>query len=296
MTSKYFTTSSMVLVLLLTMGCLSSSIATPVSKQIQIVPISLTKAPSAEAGWQDIIIGIVFVNSSGNFLSGEIWNLLSPGSDSVTLTTAEGYSYNLSPQGYVVEDEFPIGLKNAIFTLPPGFIFRGFADIDMSKHSLFSVIYELRGRIAQNATPQALNIAGFSTIPLENISSPVFPGGENYPLKHVGDSIEIADRFALTIISFTKNTYQEYDNASIVTATLRFENLNKGYQEELNIESYLIGDDGITSLRLGCPEPKLSAGPLQTIQTQVCFLVDENTQNLRMVIFGDVNDVFDTGY
>jgi len=240
------------------------------AEQIRIIPIKLDISPP-QNGWQSVNVEAAFENISGQWSSGTIET------DSSVLVTKEGYSY-------------PVSTSDWAWMLPPGFRFHGYVGSWVGPYTI-----AFKAQIAQNTHVQKLVVPMYGDIDLENISPVTFPGGDSYRLKKIGDVLEIPGKGRISVLSFSRE-------ADRITAVLRFENLDKGYETSLQIGFIILGDDGFLrpatlSSDYGYGSPKITAGPAQTIETNVGCSVEPSVKNLRLILTtGDVNEVYDTGY
>lgn len=288
-------------------ACKSGSSSFPPTAQWEIIP-TLVEISPAEGGWQDVRIKIAFENKTGRFSTPDI--LVSTNS---IITVEEGFSYPVTARRF-----FRVGLSGSRYTelgrvgfvgdvftteaFPPGFRIKGYyqdsyAGIQMD---------EFYARIAQNTHPEKITIPNYGDVDLKNVVSVDFPGGGNYsPLRKVGDTIEITGKARLTILSFTKETFATVNDdvpaVDIITAWIKLENLSAGYQTSLQLAFFALNDDGIFGRTYSFThnsdcQPALTVGPAQTIETKVCLYMPSNSKNIRVILTGEANEVYETGY
>jgi len=282
--------------------------ATPEPGRWRIIPTKVEIEPIG-GGWQCVRIEVAYENGTQEFSTKRF------AMDGSYIVVKEGFTYPVwaryndagcgaGPAGG--HEGHAIGLFGDC-VLPPRFRARGlFSAIGWGLGSGANEYYWcLHARIAQSTHPSKVIIPAYGEIDLEkDRRDVVFPAeAPSMPEKKAGDAIEVPGRAILTVERFTreKPDASEYlAELDRVTAYLRFENLNPGYEESLTVRFELIGDDGFFHKTANLGDCRcwatLSAGPAQTTETKVCFAVRPTTKNLKLILTGDVNAVYDTGF
>lgn len=298
---KAFSFIFAVFILLTVSGCTGTPIL-PISgetpkptRQWKIIPTQISVS-ALKDGWQGVLVDIALENLSGQFASPAITTT------NTVISTQEGYTYPATAWSITWSAAQTQQIEFGDL-LPPGFRIRGEYHNDVINHQTF---YQFTAKIAQNTHATKLTLPGYGDIDLNNVSSVTFPGGDSYAkIRKPGDMLEIPGKARLTVLSFTKETLpmeSDRPERDRITAPLRFENLNKGYDTTLNITFTILGDDGFIGFARYYPmgsmecSPELKAGPAQTIETKVCLFVQSGTKNLRLILTGDLNEVYDTGF
>jgi len=298
-------------------GSVQTAAPTPATQPAgrwEIIPTVVIGSPG-EGGWQYVMIVFALENRTGQFSTPYIVTANS------SLTTEEGYSYPAEAQESISDETEGHSQPTNVITfhgvLPPGI--RPWEEIYDGKYHGF---YTFHSRIAQNTHPQKLTIPGYGDINLKGVPFRTSMDGSYYwgtlggltysPIRKAGETVEIPGKARLTVLGFTRETWPEgyyYPiDVEVLRVLLRLENLSAGYETSLNIsftafglESSEIGDFGI----LGSPlegalgslecQPVLTMGPAQTIETNLCVIIPKGLENVRLILAGDVNEVYDTG-
>ena len=245
----------------------------------EIIP-TLVEVSPAQGGWQRVRIEIALENRTHQFSAPQI------STEGTTLITEEGYSYAVNTMVDMSYRLYPVTEIAFREPLPPGFRQRGMYDDDHMGS------YEFKSSIAEDTHPKALHIPAYGDIDLTDLSPVSFPGGDTYsPVRNAGETVQIPNKARLTVVDFGKETGDR------VTATLKLENLSEGYGTTLHISFRVIGDDGLVSRLHGrqC-WPTLTIGPAQTIDTTACFIMPRGSTDVFMILSGDIDEVYDTGY
>ncbi|MBC8492349.1 MAG: hypothetical protein H8D43_01085 [Chloroflexi bacterium] len=278
--------------------------ATPEPGRWRIIPTEMEVKPTG-GGWHSVRIEVAYENGTQEFSTKQF------AMDGSYIVVEEGFTYPV----WARDAGLGPGWGNSPFigvedygVLPPGFRARGIREV-IGGWGVGQGVNEhyrcLHAQIAQDTHPSRIVIPAYGEIDLEqDIRNVVFPREAlSMPEREAGDAVEVPGRAMLTVERFTReklDVSESFGELDWVTAYLRFENLNAGYAEGLTVHFGLIGADGFfhTAYQLqDCDSwPTLSAGPAQTTETKVCYAVRPTTKNLKLILTGDVNAVYDTGF
>lgn len=280
------------LVLLSATACAEMfKVASKPAQPWKIIPTEVQVSPWSE-GWQWVSIEIALENTSGQFATPNI-----PTSNTI-LVTREGYTYPVTTVAHAVINKNATTLGpgansiSFVTPLPPGFRAVGYYVKGWS-----DTAYRFQAQIAQNTHVSKLSVPGYGDIDLQNLTRVTFPGGESYRnTRKLNEVLEIPGKARFAVVSFSKEGNRVY-------AGLWFENLNKGYNTTLDISFTLLSDDGVIIFpgeyvlggRHEC-YPQLTANPAQTIVRKVCFLPYQGAKNMKLILTGDFNEVYDLGF
>ncbi len=265
----------------------SGAPADPPADRWAILPITTTEYPADKPGWQVVRTDLAIENQSQHFAAPTITTL-----NTALITNKQAYlTKTYRTTGSITNTVNQITFQSE---LPPGFRLQGEYQSDAV------VSYCFVAEIPTSAIPLALSVPGFkSFVSLTTTQTITFP----FAIKHQtlldpNNGFEIPQSVQVTFRTFKPKQWWP-SNHDLITTTVAITNTNDTDNETIHLQYAMIGDNGIVGTPyVGLPEckPNLMVGPEQHITTEFCVLLPHGVNNIKLIIYGDYEGVFDTNF
>ena len=265
----------------------SAAPADPPADRWAILPITTTEYPADKPGWQIVRVDLAVENQSQHFAAPTI-----PTEHAAMITNKQAYPADTyRTTGSISNTVNQIAFQSE---LPPGFRLQGEYQSDAV------VSYCFVAKIPTSTVPMALSIPGFksyvSLTATQNITFPFTANRQTFLDPDKG--FEIPQSIQVTFGKFHLKQWWP-SNHDLITTTVSITNTSDASDEKIQLDYRLIGDDGIVGAPYsGLPEcqTNIMAGPRQHITTELCVLLPHGVNNIKLIIYGDYEGVFNVNF
>ena len=278
----------------------------------EILPISVSEFP-AENGWKYVRVQIAFENKTPIFSRPAIpvnGSLLFSNHYTVPLAyPLEAFETT----GYNTRTVTILDFANAITvngystSLPPGFRFGGAYRNDAV------VFYYFQAKTAIGATPVKLHIPPYGgdvadedilLTPTLSIANPMVK--YDRPVQTTNTApLEIAGKASLVVTDITLKKKESSAYGTLmhdrVEVKIKLCNTIPGKDTTVTLYATAIGSKGVLGTPfydevLGCKKPPFVLGPRQEITTTICSILPPDSSGIKVIMTGDVNEVYITPF
>jgi len=263
----------------------------------RVIPIKVKETVRDESsGWKYLEVWLALENAS------QEWRTFPDSSfraEDIYLTTAEGYRYPLEGSwGWSYPDTSASNwMGTGAATIAPGFRVRGLTDAQGLERSL--KVNHLLFKVAQGSTRYEVHIANCDPIALDrDITEVGFPDDKPDGQFQLGAPILVRGKGTVHPKSCQLITSEVWP--SQVHVLISITNASGGYDQTLQLTSWVVGDDGILhpeSARTRQDGAEVSTesvtvGPGQTLEMDSTFYVARSVNSLKLLMKGDVEAVY----
>lgn len=275
----------------------------------EIIPSQPSEFPENGTGWKNVRIPVSIENRTNRFAHA----LIPVGGSQLYIiqTPANGtLAVNYSAELWETKGSGPVLVKEINYLsagpMPPRLRIAG-----VYINNAVS-LYFFQSRIPTAATSVSLGIPGYPDhIPLPQPSTTPIPISNQPPnygaqaTKTLGQTFDIPGKATLVVTTITTTRQMENSFNRIahdrITVTLTVKSTNSLSDSEVNIEATAIGNKDIMGSALydeviGCAKPPFRVGPTMPTTRMLCAILPYNSTGVRVILTGDVNEVYVPGF
>jgi len=241
----------------------------------------------AESGWKYVNVQLGLKNNTGEFVDINDMKFLE-NKEEIKIKTEQGWTYSLSE--HFNDNFFPLlgdKFESNLYKIPGNFVVIG-----SYFHTASIGYYYLRFKVAEKSSGYKLILPGYPDIDLNKSNKEIILPTDlpDSSFNNVGDKLAITDKGYLVIENFIVNPISDE-----VTIDATLSNASEGYDQEFNINFFLIGNDGILRASQSYKERYINSpikvGPGQNFSMHETFSINKELKNLMLIITGDIDAV-----